>query len=355
MIVKLIETLIFGALITLAFILISNPLRVNSKANRWFGVFLLFWASFWLQELLDNLLGIQFEMQKEVWFTWLQFFTPVTFFISVCYFTNPRYSLLRHGIKFLILPAFYLALLWVNQELDNKYYQLQLLLLLAHAIIYSVYSLLKIRQHQKNVEEFASSTQEINLNWLIYIILSTLFLTFLVSVFNLLFYEMPLNLFMNLIVLVVVFFIAFHALKQHEIFPRVSAMPETETEEPKRQLLVYEHFELIKQQLENLMATDKPYLDSDLNLMKLADMLGVTPHQLSHVINKGFNENFFQYVNKFRVEKAKQMLANSLHNNLSILGVGFESGFSSKTSFNTTFKKMTGQTPSEFKQAGSSL
>lgn len=97
------------------------------------------------------------------------------------------------------------------------------------------------------------------------------------------------------------------------------------------------------------METRKPYLDSELNLIRLAEMLSVSTHHLSYVINTGFEKNFFQYVNEFRVEQAKKLLKET-NSKLSILGIAYESGFNSKTSFNTTFKKLTGQTPSEFRK-----
>ncbi|RTZ46849.1 AraC family transcriptional regulator [Chryseobacterium arthrosphaerae] len=65
-----------------------------------------------------------------------------------------------------------------------------------------------------------------------------------------------------------------------------------------------------------------------------------------------FEKNFFQYVNEFRVEQAKKLLKET-NSKLSILGIAYESGFNSKTSFNTTFKKLTGQTlPSSGNKSG---
>jgi AraC-like DNA-binding protein len=81
----------------------------------------------------------------------------------------------------------------------------------------------------------------------------------------------------------------------------------------------------------------------------------LTPHQLSYLINIGFNENFFLFVNKYRVERVKELLINKENDHLSILGIAFESGFSSKTAFNTTFKKFTQQTPSEYKKSRTTL
>jgi AraC-like DNA-binding protein len=65
--------------------------------------------------------------------------------------------------------------------------------------------------------------------------------------------------------------------------------------------------------------------------------------------------NFFNFVNKYRVEEAKLLLLNSKKEHYSILGIANEAGFSSKSAFNTTFKKVTGQTPSDFKNRGSVL
>ncbi len=355
MVVKLIETLIFWALILLAFILISNPMKVNIRANRWLGVALVFWASFWFEELWYNIVGVRVELNDFLLVNFLQFLAPIAFYASVSYFTNIRYSILKRGWKYMIIPALYLMLLFLNRELDNKYQFVQLLFVLGHAIFYLVYSILRIHKHQNEIEQFASSTQEINLKWLVYIIFATLFMTFAVAVFNLLFYDLPLNLFMNTTTLAVVLFIVYNSLKQQQIFPKEKAVADWDEPEPKKQLMEEEKLDNLKFQLEGLMAEQKPYLDSDLNLMKLADMLEISSHQLSHVINKGYNENFFQFVNKFRVEKAKRMLADSQNDKLSILGVAFEAGFSSKTSFNTTFKKMTGQTPSEYKKVSSTL
>ena len=98
------------------------------------------------------------------------------------------------------------------------------------------------------------------------------------------------------------------------------------------------------------MDADKPFLDSELTLMKLATKLNSTPHQLSYIINTGFNENFYQFVNRYRVEEAKKIILDPKMDHLSFVGIGFEVGFNSKSVFNTMFKKISGYTPSEYKR-----
>jgi len=363
MLTNLIEILIFGALFLLSFILISNPLKVNIRANRWFGMFLLLWASYWIDELVYVITGVKPQINSLVPIALLQFLTPVVFFTSISFFTNPAIRISKKGLWHLGLPLVYLIALLLKQKLGGQFYALQLTLILVNALFYTIVSLLRIRKHQRNIQQFASSTQEINLNWLEYIIYAIIVLTLGIGVFNLVFFELPLNVFMNGVVLVIVFFIAYNSLKQDEIFPRddqgkselISLSEIEKVEEPKRQLVSDDKVNEVKLLLNDLMENKELYLDSDLNLIKLAKQLHVSSHQLSYIINRGYNENFFQFVNRFRVEKAKRMLTDNKNDKLSILGVAFESGFSSKTSFNTTFKKMTALTPSEYKKVSSGL
>jgi YesN/AraC family two-component response regulator len=124
----------------------------------------------------------------------------------------------------------------------------------------------------------------------------------------------------------------------------------TETKPIRKQVLSDEKLQQYKEQLLKLMETDKPYLDSDLTLPKLAKMLPLNTYQTSYVINICFNENFYTYINRYRVEECKRMLESNEYNNLSILGIGFEAGFNSKTAFNTSFKKRIGLSPREYKE-----
>lgn len=107
--------------------------------------------------------------------------------------------------------------------------------------------------------------------------------------------------------------------------------------------------------LMKLMEKEKPYLDSELNLLKLADKMEISSHQLSYVLNEGMGENFFYFINKYRVQKAEALLMDPENDHLNMLAIGYEAGFNSKTSFNTTFKKMTSYTPSEYKKNRSRL
>ena len=102
--------------------------------------------------------------------------------------------------------------------------------------------------------------------------------------------------------------------------------------------------------LDKIMKEDKPYLNSNLTLKQLADKLEISTHNLSQIINTKLNQNFFDYVNQYRVEEVKQYLEDPEKKNITLLSLGFDAGFNSKSSFNSIFKRYTGKTPSEYQK-----
>ncbi len=103
-----------------------------------------------------------------------------------------------------------------------------------------------------------------------------------------------------------------------------------------------------KIRLEELMQEDRPYLDPNLSLRDLAEILDLPPNHLSQLLNEGFNKNFAEFVNSYRLETFKSKAADPSQQHLTILALAYDSGFNSKTVFNTFFKKMTGKTPSQY-------
>jgi AraC-like DNA-binding protein len=94
--------------------------------------------------------------------------------------------------------------------------------------------------------------------------------------------------------------------------------------------------------------TQKPYLNPELTLSELADNLNTNSSLLSQVINSGFEKNFNDFVNQYRVEEFKQKSKSRDFQHLTLLAIAFECGFNSKATFNRAFKKITGQNPSNF-------
>jgi len=106
--------------------------------------------------------------------------------------------------------------------------------------------------------------------------------------------------------------------------------------------------EIIKK-LTAVMDQEKLYQEPELTLQQLAAKLECPYYQVSQAINDGMKKNFYDLVNNYRIEEAKRLLLDPKNMNYTVLSVGFEAGFNSKTTFNTVFKKFTGLTPTEFR------
>ena len=109
-----------------------------------------------------------------------------------------------------------------------------------------------------------------------------------------------------------------------------------------------ENLEAEMERVEAYMNTQKPYINSKLNLVELSHHLKLPPYLLSRIINVGFSRNFFDFVNGYRVEEFKRRVEDTQFRHYSLLSIAFDVGFNSKTAFNRSFKKITNQTPSSY-------
>jgi AraC-like DNA-binding protein/Tfp pilus assembly protein PilF len=116
----------------------------------------------------------------------------------------------------------------------------------------------------------------------------------------------------------------------------------------KTQLLDDNTAELTLHLLEKHFENEKPYLNPTLTLKDLASQIDIHPNQLSWLINEKLGNKFNAYINSYRLEYFKELAQNPKNSNISIIGLAYESGFNSKTVFNTFFKKTTGITPFEY-------
>jgi AraC-like DNA-binding protein len=227
--------------------------------------------------------------------------------------------------------------------------------------IYSFLSLKVLIQYQRSLSDNYSFTEEITLNWLKWIVLSNL-LFFLVIFFIIKFgvnwglftYQ---NLFeaVGILLTIYVLLFGYFGLKQTTTFANFNynagiLQSENPKESYRNSGLKEEDIERIFRELETHIEQNKPFFDENLNLFTLAQQVGVTTNQLSQVINQKTSSNFFNYINRYRIEAVKQKLKDPAFAHYSILAIGFECGFRSKSSFNKIFKDLEGITPSEFQK-----
>lgn len=102
--------------------------------------------------------------------------------------------------------------------------------------------------------------------------------------------------------------------------------------------------------LKEIMESRKPFTDSNLTLVELAEIVHIKPYHLSQIINSRFGENFYVFINTARVKYAAELIKDPENRQKSILEIAYKSGFNSKSAFNTYFKNIFGETPSKFKK-----
>ena len=127
-------------------------------------------------------------------------------------------------------------------------------------------------------------------------------------------------------------------------------LPEIQAQKYQKSGLDAETAVLLYSKLSVFMEVNKPYLEPDLTIYKLAEYLGVQRHHLSQVINEKAQKSFFDFINYYRVEEVKKQLSNPEMSNRNILGIALDCGFNSKATFNTAFKKYTSMTPSAYQK-----
>jgi len=155
----------------------------------------------------------------------------------------------------------------------------------------------------------------------------------------------------DLLFLGMIYFISYKALSQPQMFHDVEKFqPKIEpAERYAGSKLSDVRLKDIQHSLEQIMLNEKLYLKGDLSLQELSDKLQVSRQYLTQVINEKMNCNFNDYINTFRVEEFKKRAHSDTAKQYTILALALDSGFNSKTTFNTIFKKHTGLTPSQFR------
>ena len=251
---------------------------------------------------------------------------------------------------------------WISY-INNTSFQLSVLDIFLTIVVavqvgtYLVVTLLLLAKHEKRIKELFSSIEHRNLLWLNYIVHFILLIYIFLIISHIYwfwggsygwFYTQRVY---PVLVTIFIFAFGYKGLTQPEIFTGVTDAAGENSDSPdEKKSISGAKISEIMHKLNLLMEERKPYLDPELTLPMLADMLEVPRNYLSQVINEDLKQNFFDFINTYRVKTAREYLEDHEKQNLNILNIAFDAGFNSKTTFNVVFKKCTGLTPSEYKK-----
>jgi AraC-like DNA-binding protein len=228
---------------------------------------------------------------------------------------------------------------------------------------YVVLSWVFLKKHERNINNYFSSKKQKDLLWLknLTIGLGSFWLFVLLNfVLEDLVLKRPiLKINETLISLVQAFAVValgYFGFKQGSIFSQIQNKDESVSDKSIEQIK-YQRSGLTEQdanryldKLLSFMRTEKAYLDGELTIEDVSRSIEIPRHALTQIINQKLGKNFYQFVNTYRVKESKDRILDPKYENLTILAIGFDSGFNSKSTFNAIFKNATDMTPSEFRK-----
>ncbi|MDH5232569.1 MAG: helix-turn-helix domain-containing protein [Gammaproteobacteria bacterium] len=394
---------LFGSLqaLVLAIALLSLP-QVNRRANIFLGLFLFVFAL----DLFDYFL-LQSQLIQQ-YPHWLAVVTPLTIaygpllYFYVQLISNPDFCLtLKRFMHFLwivlifvcVLPVYTLSpeqkLLLLNNPVAvveqmqpaSKFVWFQVGMVLTQTLVlflpffYAVSIYKRLKTYRQQIKSTFSSLEKINLTWLnhlffIALALSVLLLASTLSLSNeaqliqhqdetlVVVHAIPVV--MPVAMSLAVLYLALMALRQPGVVQTLKQLENLQTKPSEltpdaenkyaKSSLTQSQAQHIRQQLLIRMPAEKWYCDANLSLPKLANKLNVGHHQLSQVLNQTVEQNFFDFVNNYRIQEAKRLLADPTEQRSAIIAIALQVGFKSKSAFYRLFKQSTGITPSAYRQ-----
>ena len=297
----------------------------------------------------------------------------------------PALIILLLQMSFFILPDYQAVQFLAKGFLSGNYSGMQAFLISMNRVSFYgilslqfVYYIMKYRRvlrvHRNSIANVFSYTENIDLKWLHTLMIGILLffvgndLSYIVG----LHYHLFSALFFSMGMIAINFYIGYHSLTQNVVVNKlyatgiaaktgnaadgvlrqsadINVSEDGEAPRYKRSALKTDMRARIIQRLSHVMRDEELFTDTKLSIDDVAQRLGISSKYLSQSINEAYNRNFYIYVNELRVDKAKDFLRTESHSNFSIEGIARQVGFQSKSSFYIAFKRITGLTPSAFR------
>lgn len=338
--------------------------KKNYKSTFFLGLFLLFF-SLKLGHFISRNVYL-FEDYQQLYllpfnFSWLLFPLFFVYTQKVSVFSNrkPAYWVLVPGIVsfFAQLFLFFLPYQTKLEVFENPLHDI---FFTYFGIVYSwciaLWNLRLVKQHKIEVHNTFSLVQKKELRWIHFFLVYSILVSLLIHV---LYYISPQNYYFKIVFsifdLVTIYWISYYGVSQpNVILPLVkdeinNAAKEKESDKSLIKPMPSENMHILIEQLDDYLISSACYTQTHLTIVDVAKSIDVHPKRISSTINSVRNQNFNTYINHFRIDKAIALLESNVSSDLSIEGIGNEVGFHSKSSFYSAFKKVTGITPTKYK------
>lgn len=227
--------------------------------------------------------------------------------------------------------------------------------------IYMAMSILSLRRYQQRISTLPySEFHQVNLKWLIQLLMLLTILNLILFPTVLVLPFMETLMYAPIVTASIYMIIVYKSLQQPLLsipvqatgdIPVAEAAPSSDVPVSRNLQLPDELTERYIKKIDLAMDEQKLYLEPDLTIKKLADSTNIPAHHLSHVLNEQFKSNFFDFINKYRLEAFQQTLAQKDNQNIKIEMLAYDCGFNSKATLYRVFKKKHNLSPSEYRKA----
>jgi AraC-like DNA-binding protein len=369
-----------------SFLALQKGISDNDRASNWLSLFIFLCCMYIATWMLGHAGWYSQPGYRDILFyvpfQQLLLIGPVTFFYTQS-LLNPAFRLDAKAALHLIPPALYLLysiIVFVtdqlilheyyfyangrDKDLDTWYQQLGWLSMMLYAFL----SIRYYFAYKKLIFNLLSYAESVQFDWvrkylIAFIIMQVCRGVFLFLypdwgsfpqkwwyyfIFSLLFYYIGFKGYLNTIKTTLSFRLAvvdntpFYLLQHHD---QVTSIAVNEAADDKKNPIAWADWE---SKILDLIHQQRIYLNPRLTLTDIADLLDTNPTTISRVVNYCFNMNFNDFINHYRVEAMKELLHKGVHQRQTLLGIAYDCGFNSKTTFNRSFKKNTGLSPKDF-------
>jgi len=218
-----------------------------------------------------------------------------------------------------------------------------------HALGYSIAILLYLRKYRRSLKSRYSNIERLSMSWisaiLFLFILYFAVISPIVGILVLTGYGWVIELessWTPMLISIYIFFLGYNGLRHHQVFI---------TSPLRRSVPGDTYSESQAARLSQVMEDQKPYLSDNLTLDSLSEVTRIPSHVLSRIINKKYEMNFFDYINSHRINHFNTLFLNEQNTGRTVLDMALESGFYSKSTFNLSYKKYMGMTPTQYRSS----
>ncbi|NQY31106.1 MAG: AraC family transcriptional regulator [Flavobacteriaceae bacterium] len=346
----------------------------NSLSNKLLGLFFLFFGVALFAILFNYFIEYQPVLKNYLYLFEILFYSvmlslPIIIYFYVISLTDyiknyntiwkiaPHFYIPIQSVLFNIYPYISTSTATNPKTLDyTNFFSLKIIFVLLN-IIYITKTLITYGKHRSKLQDVLSYDKGISLTWISTFVLG--YISFVLCFFLLTPKSSPYVVYIPLLLIITYFIFQRNtqisiSLENYE----GDLLDDTLLNIPSQTDLLEEKTNTdldsdkkvkLKNEIIELMKSEKPFLKSELTIYQLARMLSTNTNYLSIVINNEFGYSFVSFINSYRINEAKQLLMNTDFGKYTIEAISEKSGFNSKSAFNRAFKKQTNITPSEFR------